>query len=276
MSGEDHKIDEGVGYFEQMLKVMPDDRTALEFLTLAYEKTGERAKYERTLVSLARVLLRDGDDESVAALLPRLEACEDPVAKVTALRVKASQESAAGLVAEERREEAPVSVPVAAGEVMAEAVASESVLVEALVQEQVFPEETGRAVIEHLKGLPTDGDGFFVSALAVLERDNPALAERAMAILADRFRTPPVPLEVFEADAATAKRLPPAVLTVRGTIPFGKVGDRRLVATASVHDAALKSRVAEWLGERCVFFLAAPAAVEAAVAKLTGVGKAVN
>ena len=31
----DARLKEGVAYFEQMLKVMPDDRTTLEFLAVA-------------------------------------------------------------------------------------------------------------------------------------------------------------------------------------------------------------------------------------------------
>ena len=34
----DARLEEGVRYFEQMLQLMPDDRTTLEFLVVAYEQ----------------------------------------------------------------------------------------------------------------------------------------------------------------------------------------------------------------------------------------------
>ena len=68
----DARLKEGVEYFEQMLKVMPDDRTTLEFLAVAYPQLGELDKAEATVAALARVLLKEGDIESASALLPRL------------------------------------------------------------------------------------------------------------------------------------------------------------------------------------------------------------
>ena len=37
----DARLKEGVAYFEEMLRVMPDDRTTLEFLSVAYPQLGE-------------------------------------------------------------------------------------------------------------------------------------------------------------------------------------------------------------------------------------------
>ena len=54
----DPKLEEGIAYFEKMLKVMPEDRTTLEFLCVAYEQTGEEEKRRKALVSLAGLLVR--------------------------------------------------------------------------------------------------------------------------------------------------------------------------------------------------------------------------
>ena len=40
----DARLKEGVAYFEEMLRVMPDDRTTLEFLSVAYPQLGETEK----------------------------------------------------------------------------------------------------------------------------------------------------------------------------------------------------------------------------------------
>ena len=86
----DARLKEGVAYFEEMLKVMPDDRTTLEFLAVVYPQLGEAEKAEHALAALARVLLKEGDLEGAAALLPRLEACTRPEAKAMALKVRAA------------------------------------------------------------------------------------------------------------------------------------------------------------------------------------------
>ena len=40
----DARLKDGVAYFEEMLKVMPDDRTTLEFLAVVYPQLGEAEK----------------------------------------------------------------------------------------------------------------------------------------------------------------------------------------------------------------------------------------
>ena len=69
----DARLREGVAYFEQMLKVMPDDRTTLEFLAVAYPQMGELDKAVGAVASLARVLLKEGDIESATALLGKVK-----------------------------------------------------------------------------------------------------------------------------------------------------------------------------------------------------------
>ena len=86
----DARLKEGVAYFDQMLKVMPDDRTTLEFLAVAYPQMGELDKAEEAVASLARVLLKEGDVESATALLPRLEECSSDSAKAMVLKVRAA------------------------------------------------------------------------------------------------------------------------------------------------------------------------------------------
>ena len=70
----DARLKEGVAYFEEMLKVMPDDRTTLEFLAVVYPQLGEAEKAERALAALARVLLKEGDLESPGAASSRSRA----------------------------------------------------------------------------------------------------------------------------------------------------------------------------------------------------------
>ena len=64
----DPKLFEAIGFFEKMLQTMPDDRTSLEFLAVAYEQAGEQDKQIKTLIKLSETLLKEG-------VLKLVEAC---------------------------------------------------------------------------------------------------------------------------------------------------------------------------------------------------------
>ena len=66
------KLLEGIAYFEKMLKVMPGDRTTLEFLSVAYEQLGDAEKQRTALIQLAEALLREKDYDAAEAIGERL------------------------------------------------------------------------------------------------------------------------------------------------------------------------------------------------------------
>ena len=248
----DARLKEGVEYFEQMLKVMPDDRTTLEFLAVAYPQLGDLDKAETAVASLARVLLKEGDIESASALLPRLEECSAPEAKAMVLKVRAAIAP--------RPELTPEAAPEAASPgLIAAAAESEAKLAAELGEE---------ATAEQLRALPDNGRFFLVSALSLLEKENPSACEKALATLADKYGEPPIPLDAFEPDKQLLLKLPDELVRVRGVIPFARLGDLALVATLSPHDAELKKTVVDALGGKVNFFLAEPRLVEAALQKI--------
>ena len=252
----DAKLEEGVAYFEQMLAMMPDDRTTLEFLAVVYPQMGEKAKAEHALSELARVLVKEGDVESALALLPRLEECESPAAKAMAVRVKALGEPKPELVPEAAGEEA-ASGPAAAE--FPRAAEAEALLAESLGETEVAA---------HLRALPDNGRLFLVSALATIERERPDAFEQAIARLADAHGCPPVPLDAFEPDRELAEKLGARLVKLRGTIPFARLAGTALVACLNPGDEELRRAVVDALGERTRFYLADPQHVEAAIAKL--------
>ncbi len=54
MADVDPKMAEAIAFFEQMLQTMPGDRTSLEFLSVAYEQTGQSEKQRECLIQLSR------------------------------------------------------------------------------------------------------------------------------------------------------------------------------------------------------------------------------
>ena len=254
----DAKLKEGVEYFEQMLKVMPEDRTALEFLAVAYLQNGEEEKAGSVLSSLARVVLKEGDYESAAALLPRLEASSSSEARAIALKIKAMSAPRPELKPESPSAE---EAPVAAASPISAAKASEAELAEKL---------NDKELADHLRALPDNGRVYLVSALSTLEKEKADAFEQALANLADEFGEVPIPLDAFEPDRRKAAALGEELVKRRGVIPFAALGDLTLVAYLSPHDSALKREVMGCLGGKVRFYLAEPRLVEAAIAKLFG------
>ncbi|MCR5751362.1 MAG: hypothetical protein K6G91_05320 [Kiritimatiellae bacterium] len=250
----DDRLKKGVEYFEQMLKVMPDDRTSLEFLAVAYTQMEETAKAEKIIAELARVLLKEGDTESAEALLPRLEECTAPEAKVMALKVRATVSPKAELVPETGGRG-----PTFGAQTLMMAVDSESTLAVHIGES---------SMVEYLHGLPDNGRVFLVSVLSALEKEKSEACERAIAKLADEFGDVPIPLDAYEPDRNLVSRLNKDLICRRGVIPFATLGKTALVATLSPHDTVLKETIAEALGCPVRFYLAEPRLVEAALLKL--------
>lgn len=250
----DAKLKEGVEYFEQMLKVMPDDRTTLEFLAVAYPQLGESEKGDRALAELARVLLQEGDLESAVALLPRLEAAAAHEAQAMAVRIRAADAPRPELVPETLSSEGTGhATPFA-----------EAVEAEALLAEQIGETETAEAI----RGLPDNGRLFLVSALAMLEKEKPEVCEQVIARLADETGAVPIPLDAFDPDRQLTLKLPVELVRLRGVIPFARISETALVATLAPQDAALRQKVTALLGCPTRFFLAEPRLVESALEKL--------
>jgi len=264
--GEERKFDarlaEGVAYFEQMLQIMPEDRTTLEFLVVAYDQLGRHEDGQKSLVSLARILVKDRDIAALEGLLPRLEESDWPEARALALKVRALVAPAPDLTPEKPRE---MTAEEHVAAVSKAAVESELALTDSLFSDGLLGEDEAKRVREQLQASPTDGRVFLISALQILEKENPALGERCIARLADEFGTPPVPLAAFDPPPDLVVKFPAVYLRVRGAVPFASLGGFALVATLSPSDESLKAALGAVMP--CRFYLADAAAVEAALAR---------
>ena len=262
----DARLAEGVAYFEQMLEIMPDDRTTLEFLVVAYEQLNEHEKGQKALVSLAKLLIKEHDIAALEGLLPRLQASDYDPAKVLALRVARMTAPTPDLVPEEPRE---ISESERAIQQMREAVQAEKALATQLREGGVLTAEEERNLHAHIESIPLDGRIFLISAIHILEKENSTLCEKAMEFLADHFGAPPIPLVSFDVNRELVQKVPSFAVRIRGVVPFAKLGGLTLAATLNPADEKLRKAV-ETVAGPCRFFLAEPSAVEAAVARVYG------
>ena len=260
----DARLAEGVSYFEQMLEIMPEDRTTLEFLVVAYAQLGEREKGQKALVSLTKLLIKEKDVNALAGLIPWLEASDNDTAKALLLKVKMMTAPEPDLTPEQPKE---LTEKEKVAFAVIDAVKSELALVEHLQSGGVLSDEEAEQVRDQLQVSSAGVGGIFlVSALQILEKENKPKCDRALEFLADKYATPPVPLAAFDVPKQMFDGYPEIAARLRGVVPFAKVGNVTLIATLNPEDKDLRT-LFEAVGP-CRFFLADPAMVEAALAKV--------
>ena len=259
----DARLAEGVAYFEQMLQLMPEDRVTLEFLVVAYEQLGRHEDGQKTLVSLAKILIKEQDAAALEGLLPRLEESDYPEAKALALKVKTLTAPAPDLTPEVPKEMTEGEIVELISET---AVKSEFALVDELVDGGMLSEDEASHLKAQIEVTPTAGQVFLVSALQILEKENATALERCIAYLADRHGTPPVPLAAFDPPKSLFAPFNALSLRVRGVVPFASIGKDVLVAVLNPVDEVLRSELAAVAP--CRFYMAMPAAVEAVLDRI--------
>lgn len=277
------KLIEGIVYFEKVLKEIPGDRTALEFLSVAYEQLGDAERTRTTLIRLAMTLLREGDLAAADAIGTRLDAYSELDAKGMVLRIKAAHglaeaqsaptPQAAPIRLTRKTENSAETMPTPQSNLAAiilPAVKAEASLVQTLSMHGVIDAAATELLQQHLGGLPEATRPFLVSTLAVLANDNPVVAEKAAAYMADAANTPPIPLDAFDPAADLLHLLPENLMRVRGVVPFGRLGSTLLVAVLNPLDAALLRTIEETANTTCRFFLADPRKMEAILDKTFG------
>ena len=270
----DPKLEEGIAYFEKMLQMMPEDRTTLEFLCVAYGQIGEPVKQRKALISLAGVLLKEKDLESADSIAERLAQYREPDAQAAVLRIRAAHGMGLGPAIADPHpaaQGAPADQPSGGNPqttALLIAIKAEKELIQTLVLRKILDESTADEALRRLAELSGMSGCFLVSALSVLEKENSGFGEMAMAAVADEAGAPPIPLEAFGVTPELAQILPESIVRVRGVLPFAKLGGTLLVATLNPLDAALKRQVEGSVGCPCRFYLAHPRTMEELLDKL--------
>ena len=256
-------LQQAIAYFDEMLRNMPRDRTALEFLAVAYGQVGDEQRRRRTTVALADVLLAEGDLKSAGELRPTLREIGGPDALAAVRRIDVRL----GSPTTARPSSAAPSAALSEGEVFA-AVKSELELLRTLRSGNVISSATSDMAEKALFDMLSDRGQPLVSALAVIEREDPEECERAIAALADSTESPPIPLESYAVDADLVRLLPERIVFLRGVLPFARLADTVLVALLNPSDRALQREISDLAGSPCQYFTALPSAMEKVLAEL--------
>ena len=263
----DPKLEEGIAYFEKMLQVMPEDRTTLEFLCVAYGQVNEPQKQRKALISLANILLKENELESADHIAERLAQYREPDAQAMVLRIRAAHGPHAEPTSLQKSVPAGMDEPSSRQgnthtAAVLTAIKAEKELLYLLVARKVIDETISDDIQRRLMELANTPGCLLVSALSQLEKDSTGTGELAVSVVADESGAPPIPLETFTISEELLMSLPESIVRVRGVLPFAKLGDTLLIATLNPLDAALKHQVEASVGCPCKFYTAHPRTME--------------
>jgi hypothetical protein len=283
MADPDAKMVEAITFFEKMLQTMPDDRTSLEFLSVAYEQTGQVEKRRDCLIQLADCLLHEKDYENAQSIAMRLNAFKDYEPARTAIeRVAESVQRQILKDAQDKAQESRVqkaSVGVSGSGAFQDtgleihalsrtASAAEMVLVWFWKEQNFLAKEICMDILHILTESQIADQPLLISAFALADEQHPELTERLMESMQRASNMPPIPLELFEVQPAAVKELSSAFIHVKGTLPFALLGGEVLIAVLNPMNKALQEEIVSRVGKPCHFFLAHPKVWQEAAGKV--------
>jgi tetratricopeptide (TPR) repeat protein len=267
---------QAISAFEQILELMPDDRSSLETLAHAYEHVGDRVKALDYLLRLAAVVQAEGDGEAAGHLCERLEDYESTDEEVRSVlrqlqSLRASQAAAAGAaLANDAAERAIQSARPAAPVVFR--VTDELAFAWKLFEAGEISQEEYSAVAHDLAELSVDPHLATVSVMHVLEHRAFSGMERVMGYVSRDTKTPLVSLQSFDVKAETAGLLSLEFMIRRGAVVFGSLLEELLVAVLNPYDQGLRSDVAAQTGRTCHFFYGRPDEFDGVITLLKDAG----
>jgi len=271
MAQVDAKMTEAIAFFEDMLQTMPKDRTALEFLAVAYEQTKQNDKHRDVLVRLVDVLLMENDYKNAKAIAGRLKKFADHMPAMLAVeRVAAMTEldddnespsqaetsSSQGAVFTPKKptKEWPIDVH----SISHTAASAEMDLVWYWHDQEVLPKELCMDIMNAITERPVTDTPLLISALAILDEQHPEYTDPTMEKMQVISNMPPIPMELFDPTQTSFQTLPRVFCHIKGALPFALMGNELLVALLNPLNEELKLEIQDRSGRVCHFFLAHP------------------
>jgi len=270
MAHIDSKLTEAIAFFEEMLQSMPKDRTALEFLVIAYEQTNQGDKRRDILVRLVDVLLMENNYKHAKAIAEHLKAFPDYMPAMLAIeRVAALSELDTG--PDTSSEEPIISQgsafspaksktewPTDVHSISHAAASAEMDLVWYWHDHDYIPKELCMDIMTALTERPTSDTPLLISALAILDEHHPEYTDAVMEKMQCVNNIPVIPVHLFEPTPAALKALPHLFCYVKGVMPFALMGNELLVAILNPMNKELQQEIQDRSGRVCHFFLASP------------------
>jgi hypothetical protein len=271
MTPVDPKITEAISFFEDMLQTMPKDRTALEFLAVAYEQTDQIDKRRDVLIQLVDVLLMENEYKNAKAISEHLRVFTDYMPAMLAIeRVAALTELDTDYDTPSQAETnlSPGSVfmpaqpkkewPTDVHSISHTTASAEMDLVWLWHDQEYIPKELCMDIMNTLTERPVTDTPLLISALAILDEQHPEYTDAIMEKMQQTNNIPVIPMELFEPTPAALQTLPFIFCHVKGVIPFALMENELLIALLNPINEDLRLEVQDRAGRVCHFFLVHP------------------
>jgi hypothetical protein len=280
MAQVDPKMIEAIAFFEDMLQTMPKDRTALEFLAVAYEQTKQKDKRRDVLVRLVDVLLMENDYKNAKAIAEHLKAFPDympamlAIERVTALAEleDVSDTTQAAVIPSQGSAFTPAKPtkewPADVHSISHAAASAEMDLVWFWHDNEYIPKDFCMDIMNALTERPATDTPLLISAVAILDELHPEYTDLVLEKMQRTCNVPPIPVELFEPTPAALHTLPYLFCTVKGVMPFALMGNELLVVLLNPMNEDLKQEILDRSGRICHLFLAHPRSWQSMVQRI--------
>ncbi len=284
----DPKLIEAIGFFEKMLQTMPDDRTGLEFLAVAYEQTGDVEKQVSILIKLSEALLKEGDREHASMIAQKLKSFKDNPQAMSAARV-AEMIVAKGALGPSQRTGSDTSTlffeaekkvvskttqlePQYAGvqSWASDAAKAEIEIVWQWKDSGLLPKDICMDLLHVFMDHPLTDVAILISALGQLEERHSEYTTAAFEAMQKQTDFTPIPLDLFEIPNEALMTLPIEYMKIKGVIPFAGIADELLVGLMNPMNEGLRNEIEKLTGKVCHFYLIHPAAWFSVAKRLFG------
>lgn len=256
--------------FEQILEVMPDDRSTLEAAILAAQACGEPEIARTNRLHLADILRMADDLDALQKHVDVLRTDPDSRAQewIAAFDAGSSidvspAEDLASLVEPPKRVGPPPS---------SEFNISEEIdLAWRIFEHQELDQEEYAALVRDLTEMSASPNRGTVSVLHALEAGHHKNLDRILAFLAQGSKGAPTPylsLAGFTMRPELTKILPDAFMANRGAIVFEVMGHEWLVAVLNPFSPSLRADIQNLCGHPCHFYLVQASDFDNALARL--------
>ncbi len=249
---------QAISAFEQILEVMPDDRSSLETLSHAYEQVGDRARALDYLLRLAEVVVAERDAETALHVRDRL--CEygeaDEQVRVLIEQLRALQSDGAKGAEVDTLHDTEKTKPKDAPSMFR--VTDELGFAWKLLEAGEISQDDYAALAQDLAELSTDPHVTTVSVLHVLETKAYSGMERILGYVSRDTKTPLISVQAYEVPHALAHMLSIDFMVRHGVVIFGTIADTLLVAIMNPYNQHLREDVAARTGRACHYFMTPP------------------
>ncbi|MDT8390049.1 MAG: hypothetical protein RRC34_06030 [Lentisphaeria bacterium] len=255
-----------ISTMEGILEVFPEDVSALESLSAAYQQAGEFDKSADTALKLARLVVAEGNLERaytvvdhVLSMVPdHAEALKEKKHISDSLALLGIEVSGLTIAAEED-EEPPLVNPVEDRAVLARDLSGELELAWLLLQRNLLRQEQYETAIANLtENRSTIGSSSCLSLLIEIASMDNINLEAIIGELSEETETPYIDITKFELSPEAVKLIPFDDCRRLGVLPFTLFKDEVMVATLNPVDKGLREAVCAYLRTRAHFFFTSP------------------